>query len=409
MCPTTISLRTSLQKTDSLRDQLGDRHNRSTRIIVKGVSDSSSSSKSSITSFQHSSSHSDGSMQLLFPISFQDIENGIKIVLFPVIPKSFVQFTKFLFWHSIITTSTTPLSRLLSKTKSWYGKLIIPTILNFLGISNMIFGYQLNDTYLAYPLNETTDRAFGPHASFGMLWLFMSYLHICHSHTLQKYIHCKTFARLTSVSFICHMGFSVRSLWIDPMEHHPIIKVFLLDSVIQALGEFVSGVKAAAINNDQTEHQHSMMRCYLYSIEGAGTIRTVGYIMALMNAGPTFCQQKNDGLASNCVRGYVLRLLFIRLLTLYYFGIAAQIGPNKENTERIKTRRWSSYKKEAFRFLLYFTTIYTLLSFFDSAEKLASYTPRLYIISTVYSQVVGLMETDRWSKHITIRLTDLVE
>ena len=325
--------------------------------------------------YQHASTSKPSMTWLAYPC------NVLNNLISPVIPKTTKNFVHFLFWHSIVMTMTTPLSRLLSKTESWYGKLIIPTIMNSLGLSKLIFGHTLNDVYLAYPNSASIDRAFVPHAFFGMLWLIMAYLHICHSKTLQKYIERKKLAYLASISFLSHIICSVRCLWLDPMKHHPLPRVLLLSSAISATESFITGVREAR-NGNLKGHETAMMNCFLYSIEGAGTIRTVGYILALMGKGPTFCQQDNKALASSCVWPYILRLIGIRMLTLLYQFLVAQMpGPNKKE-------RWILYKNEANVQLISFSVIFAIFSLFDNAEEITTYAPVIYAFNFAYTYIL---------------------
>jgi hypothetical protein len=262
--------------------------------------------------------------------------------------------------------------------------------MNSLGLSKLIFGHALNDVYLAYPKSASIDRAFIPHAFFGMLWLIMAYLHICRSKTLQKYIKRKNLAYLSAISFLSHIICSVRCLWLDPMKHHPLPRMMLLSSALSATASFITGVKEAR-NGNLKGHETAMMNCFLYSIEGAGTIRTAAYILALMGKGPSFCQQDNNAVLSSCVWPDILRLAGARALTLFYqFLIAQMPGPNKKE-------RWTLYKNDAKWTLISFSVIFAIFSLFDYAEEITAYAPVFY--------AVFLYATISWRKTEIISLT----
>jgi len=260
--------------------------------------------------------------------------------------------------------------------------------MNSLGLSDLIFGHTLNDVYLAYPKSASIDRAFIPHAICGMLWLITAYLHICQSKNLQKYIKRKALSYGASIAFLFHIFFAIRCLWLNPMDHHPLCQVLLLSGAVSATQCFIVGVKEAK-NGNLKGHESAMTNCFLYSIEGAGTIRTVGYILALMEKGPTFCQQENNGLASSCVWSYILRLIGIRMLTIYYQGVVANMkGPNKKE-------RWELYKNEAIEQIISFSVIFAIFSIFNNAEEITAYAPVLYVCNFLYPYIRPKLFTNK--------------
>jgi len=278
---------------------------------------------------------------------------------FPIIPTSRESFVSFLFWHSIVMTAGTPLSRIF--TKSWDGKLPISTVMNFLGISQYVMGKTAQETYLKYPPSPKTDRAFGPHALFGFLWIFAAYLHICHARKLQAAAAKRGLALFTTLAFMLHMGCSLNCLIIDQMEHHPLNWVFLFSNITVSSAYFVLGVYAA-IKRDVDAHKDAMIICFLYSIEGAGTIRTVGSILHLFNMGPTFCQQVHGGLATACVFPYVQRLIGIRLLTTYYHGVYAKMRGDMDT--------WKMFKMQAASTISVGLSVILFFCLVDNADEM---------------------------------------
>jgi hypothetical protein len=119
-----------------------------------------------------------------------------------MLPKTRESMVALLFWHSILMTFTTPLSRVFKK--SWDGKLVHATILNFLGIPQCILGRPAEDSYLKYPPSPKTDSAFLPHAVCGLLWILAAYLHICHSRQLYKVIGICVLAYFATLAFVLH-------------------------------------------------------------------------------------------------------------------------------------------------------------------------------------------------------------
>merc|ERR1719237_1133139 len=94
----------------------------------------------------------------------------------------------------------------------------------------------------------------------------------------------------------------------------------------------------AARQRDIPAHTEYAMRCFLYSIEGAGTIRQVATIqeytfwlirqwnvelvdwpMIYLLLGPLSCQQPYLGITRmHCAAVYFFRLAFVRVTTLIY-------------------------------------------------------------------------------------------
>merc|ERR1719228_976215 len=102
----------------------------------------------------------------------------------------------------------------------------------------------------------------------------------------------------------------------------------LMDSIISMIMAIIR-----ARNKDIQGHTDAMIRCFLYSIEGAGTIRTMATFQAFFSFGPTDCQIDNDGLATKCMYSYVWRLIFTRYLSLAYLGLY-NIQRNNKNHKR---------------------------------------------------------------------------
>lgn len=286
-------------------------------------------------------------------------------LFFPVVPKNETSFVQFLFWHSIVLTSTTPLSRFFKN--SWDGKLIIPTILNYFGIPQVLMGRPAIDTYLAYDPSPKTDRAFGPHAFFGLLWIVTAYLHICCRHRFQT----KASKRMTGIfavfAFIGHQVCSALCLVINPMNQHVVPWTMLMTNCSVSTGYFLLGMYALEQKNMEA-HKDAMTRCFLYSIEGAGTIRTVGFIMALFGTGPTFCQQMYGGCAARCVLQYIHRLIWIRALTIYYTGIYTK-SYVAGKIEKESSSTWTMYMSNV-RFATVFSVgIITAFFVMDNPEQ----------------------------------------
>ena len=98
----------------------------------------------------------------------------------------------------------------------------------------------------------------------------------------------------------------------------------IAEPVLRSGTYMVLGIQSIR-RGDLSQHIDRMFRCFIYSIEGAGTIRTVGYLLWLAGLGPTFCQSANGATATHCVAPYVLQLVCIRLLSMYWIGCYARM------------------------------------------------------------------------------------
>lgn len=243
--------------------------------------------------------------------------------LFPWKPKSVEAFIAGLFWHSMAMTATTPLERM---RKQWQGILTLPWLLNRVGVRSPS-GQEWEEAYLVYPEEAAApgiDKTFGLHAFFGMLWIIAAYVQMVH---VKRWggasLHRKS-GYITALAFLAHMTFSVNILCQDIMKNSMMVKVMLASVVTISSTYFFQAMKFAVAKRIQL-HTDCMVRCFLYSIEGAGTIRTVGWIMWLGGYGPTFCQAQHGAMNTQCFWPYVSRLLWIRVLTVYWLGCYARL------------------------------------------------------------------------------------
>jgi hypothetical protein len=244
-------------------------------------------------------------------------------ILFPWKPKDVKAFISFLFWHSLALTGTTPLERMRGQ---WQGILTFPWLLNVLGVRTLS-GQQREDTYLVYPKEADApgiDRAFGLHAFCGMLWLVAAYVQMVHVKRWGGASLHRKCGYIVSLAFLGHMTGSLNILYQDITKNPIVVKLMLLSVVVTSATYFFQAMKHA-FNKEIQLHTDSMVRCFLYSIEGAGTIRTVGWIMIMLGKGPTFCQAKYGSLSCHCTWPYVSRLLCIRVLTIYWLGFYTRL------------------------------------------------------------------------------------
>ncbi len=251
-------------------------------------------------------------------------------ILFPVVPKSPASFVNFLFWHSLIMTASMPLARLVHGR--WIGVHTIEWIRSLLGLSTAAAS-AYPGAYLVYPQNQALDRGFSYHAFFGLLWLLLASLQMAVLATKHKQSH-KVFGYIIQLSFLGHLGAAMSLLFVDTQQHHWLVKFMLMSPVLYSSTYMARGI-ASIRRGDVAEHIDHMVRCFVYSIEGAGTIRTVSHLFWLGGIGPTFYQDQHGATATHCVDEYLLRLIFTRLLSLYWLGCYARMRGNEKLTKSL--------------------------------------------------------------------------
>jgi uncharacterized membrane protein len=250
--------------------------------------------------------------------------------LFPIVPRSPERFVHFLFWHSLLLTASTPLARIVRG--QWMGVFTIESILFLFGLATRP-GTRYPDTYLIYPQYAALDRGFSQHAFFGLLWLSMAFVQMAILARRHERAH-KVFGYVIQVAFIGHLASAV-SLLLTNTEQHPwVTKLVLLSPVTLSATFMLLGIGSIR-RGEVSRHVDRMFRCFVYSIEGAGTIRTVGYMLWLAHAGPTFCQSEHGATSNHCVSSYVLRLFLARLLSLYWLGCYARMRANPDFTRSL--------------------------------------------------------------------------
>jgi len=238
--------------------------------------------------------------------------------VFPIIPKTSSGFVHFLFWHSLILTASTPIARMISG--KWMGIFTFESFLSLFGWETK--GAVQPGVYLVYNQEASLDTGFSYHAFFGLLWLLVAFIQMG---PLTKNIKLhRTFGYVIQFAFWGHLIASVSLLILDTQQHHWLPIFLLMSPVIRGSFCMIMGVHKARTGCLE-QHGDYMFRCFIYSIEGAGTIRTVAYLLWLVGLGPTFCQSANGATATLCVAPYVLRLICIRLLSLYWIFCYAKM------------------------------------------------------------------------------------
>ena len=164
------------------------------------------------------------------------------------------------------------------------------------------------------------------HAAMGIMWIVVAYLQMVPIRNYSLIAH-KYFGYFSLLVFVLHMDASINNLVFDEAKHHIVNRIGLGALTFLSSTYMYMSIKAA-INHDIQSHTKYAFRAFVYSIEGAGTIRTVAYLQWLFRpyfpevmTGPMDCQRLFGGQATNCALPYFVRGIFVRLLTLYYIAM----------------------------------------------------------------------------------------
>ena len=144
----------------------------------------------------------------------------------------------------------------------------------------------------------------------------------------------QVFGYAIQISFVGHMCAALFLWQLDTQEHHWTMMLLLFSALLNASIHMARGLWALR-SNDIAGHKDHMFRCFVYSIEGAGTIRLSGFLLTLIDADPTVCQAAQAGITGTaCVVAYAARLIGTRLLTLYWIGCYVRIKGAREEKKR---------------------------------------------------------------------------
>ena len=227
-----------------------------------------------------------------------------------------------LFWHSMALTIVAPISRLICG--QWEFESGMWIILN-------IFGLKKKITCSEESWSADIDPVFWLHASAGILWMVTAWVNI---YLLQdnKALHRK-FGAATILAFCLHTIAALRNLHFNIARNSLLPRLFLVGSLIDSTISIIIAMNRAK-RRDIQGHRDAMVQGFIYSLEGAGTIRTVGYLQIAQGFGPTHCKDVVTAAYSGgtCIYSYFWRMVLTRFLSLFYLGVflCRYCGPRKK-------------------------------------------------------------------------------
>ena len=230
-----------------------------------------------------------------------------------------------LYWWSFLITSTTPLFRYILSNQ-WYAVTVGGLLPAYDGVAE----------------HPTKDRAFGWHALFALTWMTMAYIQICFmDHKKRTYSH-KVFGYMTVLALMLHSMGALLILYED-VEGHTVLNRALLFSSLMATVSTVFQAIREAINGNHTKHRVLMVRAFISSLDGAGTIRTVANIQMVLGYGPVLCQCDYGKVGGNCDWTYLWRLMWVTVLRLVQWAVFCQFEDRKYGSN-LMSELWEDLK-----------------------------------------------------------------
>jgi len=244
---------------------------------------------------------------------------------YPLVPMNTAKFITFLFWHSMVMTIGTPIARICRG--HWMGVSSLAWLLNRIGVLRREIPF--GDSLFVYRNTAGIDRSFALHAACGLLWLLVAFAQMVLVRRYKVVWHRK-YGYAAIFVFFMHTAACLNVLFADEAKHHPLSKTLLMSAAFSSIIHMLRSIRGA-VCGDVVGHEANSVVAFLYSIEGAGTIRTVQHLQLLFKSvlpsvfcGPGDCQAHHNGEAGQCVASYCVRLVLTRVMTYYWIGMYAR-------------------------------------------------------------------------------------
>jgi len=227
-----------------------------------------------------------------------------------------------LFVHSLIMTMSTPIARILDGF--WTQTDTVTEILRRFGINT---GFKKQ----GYETSRFQDGNIMMHATCGITWLSLGTFQMT---TLRRYMNAhRTFGYIAALALVAHLGTACTLLFADTLRHSLMNKLALAMDLLVPIRYAWTGMDAVIRKpTNIIKHIDCMVLCFIHSIEGAGTIRTIHLLqMVLGDWGPsTFIEKfKSPSTTAHGQWHYLLRMIAIRWLSNLYIAIYAYQNDNK--------------------------------------------------------------------------------
>jgi len=177
------------------------------------------------------------------------------------------------------------------------------------------------------------DLGFGLHAGCGMVWLVCAYIQIVHTRRMGRRAH-KIFGYISMLAFLSHVGASCFTLYTDVVRHKTLPRMLLIGSSFSSVNYMVQAMCLTRKRPQGwvTKHKDLIFLCFIYSIQGAGTIRAIAQVQMWLHCGPVVCQAAHGGMATECMWAYTFRMFWISVYTMYIRAIYVKLSKDTDLT-----------------------------------------------------------------------------
>lgn len=247
-------------------------------------------------------------------------------------------FITAVFVYHLVITSAAPLSRMYLKYWTATGPVITKD-----GVK-----LEFMEAYPTLEAGSAEDKAFGLHALCAIMWMVFGYIQMVWTprfRTKSRLLH-KIFGYVSLCVYLCHcMG--ALNIWSTDHEQHSFLNRCCL--FMAFLGPFImvfEGMKPALIarlNGTSMkakkffDHRYIMCQAWIFSLNGAGTIRTIAIIESNLNYGSVMCQVKYGTIgAGGCDWTYTWRMMFAHGFTLIQRAMYIKIKRSHFDSEFLK-------------------------------------------------------------------------
>jgi len=273
------------------------------------------------------------------PIPQSDVQKKSKSTMMNLDIPKLNCFIVILCVHSLFMTSSTPIARFLDG--HWTQTDSFTEILRYFRIIDN--GFKRG----GYNTSTHQDTNLKLHALFGITWLFVGTVQMV-LYSPERHgnkwggpnakIH-KWFGKVAALALFFHLGTACSLLFADTLQHTWMNKLALAMDLATPVSLAWMGMEAILFRKKKniSKHIDCMVRCFIHSIEGAGTIRTVHILQMICgDFGPAkFIAQFTS--VSSTEQGqweYLLRMFLIRWLSNVYIAIYVYYIRNSDKMKK---------------------------------------------------------------------------
>lgn len=181
------------------------------------------------------------------------------------------------------------------------------------------------------------DLVFGCHAFFALLWVLTAYVQMVVMRKPKWRAWHAAFGRLAALSFACHVVAALAIVAYDTPRNTRLNKAKLIEVTLSSTVCFARSIWHAT-HGRQAAHRQWMVACFVLSIEGAGTIRSVTLLTETINSLLSYSAQQRLEYSTTacayltqttewgapCAQQYFVRMLLVRVMSGFHLWCYAR-------------------------------------------------------------------------------------